>query len=63
MRAAAGKRLRVLVTEPGKPGTVVARDDSYHMVVIPQKLTPGTRLEVEVCGASTTYLLAKSIDN
>jgi MiaB/RimO family radical SAM methylthiotransferase len=63
MHAALGKRLRVLVTEPGKPGTVVARDDSYHMVVIPQKIAPGTRLDVEVCGASTTYLTAKPVDN
>lgn len=63
MRDAVGKRLQVLVTEAGKPGTVVARDDSYHMVVIPQKLAPGTRLGVEVCGASTTYMIAKPVDN
>lgn len=63
MRSAVGRQLEVLVTEEGKPGTMVARDDSYHMVVIPQKLPLGARARVKVSGASTTYMIAKLVDN
>lgn len=59
MKASIGRRLSVLVAEEGKPGTSVARDDSYHMVVIPRPVPPGTRLEVKVCGASTTYMFGE----
>lgn len=62
MRASVGRRLSVLVTEEGKPGTAVARDDSYHMVVIPRAIPPGTRLDVKICGASTTYMAGEPID-
>ncbi|BAI60583.1 putative 2-methylthioadenine synthetase [Methanocella paludicola SANAE] len=62
MRDSAGRRLSVLVTEEGKPGTSVARDDCYHMVVIPEEISPGTRLDVKICGASTTYMVGKPID-
>jgi len=62
MRSAVGRRLSVLVTEEGKPGTAVARDDSYHMVVIPRAIRPGTRLDVKICGASTTYMAGEPID-
>ncbi len=63
MRASVGRRLSVLVTEDGKPGTAVARDDSYHMVVIPRAIPPGTRLDVKICGASTTYMAGEPLDN
>jgi tRNA A37 methylthiotransferase MiaB len=62
MRASAGRRLSVLVTDEGKPGTAVARDDSYHMVVIPRPIPPGTRLDVKICGASTTYMVGEPVD-
>ncbi len=63
MRASVGRRLSVLVTGEGKPGTAVARDDSYHMVVIPRPIPPGTRMDVKICGASTTYMVGKPVDN
>ncbi len=62
MRASVGRRLSVLVAEEGKPGTVVARDDCYHMVAIPRAIPPGTRLEVKICGASTTYMIGEPVD-
>ncbi|MDI6897504.1 tRNA (N(6)-L-threonylcarbamoyladenosine(37)-C(2))-methylthiotransferase [Methanocella conradii] len=62
MRSSIGRRLSVLVTEEGKPGSSVARDDSYHMVVIPAALPPGARLDVKICGASTTYMIGKPIE-
>jgi threonylcarbamoyladenosine tRNA methylthiotransferase CDKAL1 len=62
MRDSIGRRLSVLVTEEGKAGSVVGRDDSYHMVVIPGQFAPGTRLDVRICGASTTYMMGEQID-
>jgi MiaB-like tRNA modifying enzyme len=62
MRDSSGRRLSVLVTEEGKSGTSVARDDFYHMVVIPEVISPGTRVEVKICGASTTYMIGEPID-
>lgn len=59
MRAAAGGVRQVLVTEIGKPGTVVARDDSYNMVVIPEALQLGTVVSVEITGSGTTYMIGK----
>jgi threonylcarbamoyladenosine tRNA methylthiotransferase CDKAL1 len=62
MGGAIGRQNSVLVTEYGKPGTVVARDDQYHMVIIPDLIPPGTRLDVKICGASTTYMIGELID-
>ncbi len=62
MRDSIGRRLSVLVTEGGKPGTSVGRDDAYHMVVIPKAIPPGTRLDVKIGGASTTYMTAEPAD-
>jgi MiaB-like tRNA modifying enzyme len=62
MRDSIGRRLNVMVTEPGKPGSVVARDDYYHMVVIPGDHPPGARMTVRICGASTTYIIGEPID-
>ncbi len=62
MRSSIGRRLSVLVAEEGKPGTAVSRDDSYHMVVIPRPIPPGTRLDVKICSASTTYMVGEPID-
>jgi len=57
MRAAAGSLRQVLVTEKGKPGTVVARDDSYNMVVIPEDLPLGTFVTVEITSSGITYMI------
>jgi threonylcarbamoyladenosine tRNA methylthiotransferase CDKAL1 len=62
MRAAAGSVRRVLVTEKGKPGTVVARDDSYNMVVIPEDLPLGTVASAEITGSGTTYMIGKRLE-
>jgi len=62
MRGWAGRRLSVLVAGEGKRSTSVARDDFYHMVVIPETISPGTRLDVKICGASTTYMTGEPID-
>lgn len=57
MRAAAGSTRPVLVTEKGRQGTVVARDGSYNMVVLPEDLPLGTTVEAAISGAGTTYMI------
>jgi MiaB/RimO family radical SAM methylthiotransferase len=59
MRHAAGSTRSVLVTENGRPGTVVARDGSYNMVVLPEDLPLGITVEAEIFGAGTTYMIGR----
>lgn len=59
MRDAAGSRRHVLVTEKGKAGTVVARDNSYNMVVVGEDLPLGITIEAEIFGAGTTYMIGR----
>jgi tRNA A37 methylthiotransferase MiaB len=59
MRGAVGSRRTVLVSEQGKPGTVIARDSSYNMVVLLEDLPPGTIADVEISAAKTTYMIAR----
>jgi len=47
-----GRRLRVLTTERGKPGTTLARTDSYKQVVLPGALLIGAFVDVSVVGAT-----------
>lgn len=61
MRSMIGKRLKVQVTEEGKPGTVIARDGSYNMVVIKTPLQPGANVEVEISGSGTTYMVGRVV--
>jgi MiaB/RimO family radical SAM methylthiotransferase len=59
MLAAAGSTRPVLVTEKGRPGTVVARDGSYNMVVLQEDLPLGTTVEAVISGAGTTYMIGR----
>jgi MiaB/RimO family radical SAM methylthiotransferase len=59
MRGAAGDTRRVLVTEKGRQGTVVARDGSYNMVVLHDDLPLGTLSDAEIFGAGTTYMIGR----
>ncbi|MCD1296201.1 2-methylthioadenine synthetase [Methanocella sp. CWC-04] len=61
MRSCVGEHKGVLVTEPGKAGTVVARDSSYNMVVIGELLPQGKYVDVEIIDARTTYMVGKVI--
>lgn len=61
MRSSIGQRACVLVTEKGKPGSVVARDGSYNMVVIKEDLPLGETVVVEIAGSSTTYMIGRII--
>ncbi|WP_424359283.1 tRNA (N(6)-L-threonylcarbamoyladenosine(37)-C(2))-methylthiotransferase [Methanocella sp. MCL-LM] len=61
MQDAVGSRRTVLVSEKGKPGTVISRDASYNMVVIQEDLPPGMRANVEISAAKTTYMIGRRL--
>ncbi len=56
-----GKRFRVLVTEKGKPGTVIARTENYRPVGIDEDMPLGTFLDVEVTDCASTYVTGKRV--
>ena len=56
-----GKRFRVLVTEKGKPGTVIARTENYRPVGIDEDIHLGTFLDVEVTDCASTYVTGKRV--
>jgi len=47
-----GRTVRVLVTEPGKPGTTIARTDAYKQVVLPGEHAVGAFLDARIVGAT-----------
>jgi tRNA A37 methylthiotransferase MiaB len=51
----------VLVTEKGKNGSVIARDDAYRNVVIRKEISLGTRLRVKFVEATPTYLVGETL--
>jgi threonylcarbamoyladenosine tRNA methylthiotransferase CDKAL1 len=53
-----GREVDVVVTEPGKPGTVLARTDAYRQVVLPERAL-GTRGEARVTGATPHFLFGE----
>lgn len=59
MKSMIGERMQVMVTEVKKPGSVIARDASYNMVVIKESIPPGTTTDVHIVGAGTTYMIGK----
>lgn len=56
-----GNRYRVLVTENGRPGTMIARTDNYRPVTIEGDLPIGTFADVEITDCASTYLVGKII--
>jgi len=55
------KTYPVLVTEPGKKGTVTARTDSYKQVVLTEPVPIGSFVDVKIIDATSTYLVGKLI--
>lgn len=54
--AQVGRDVDVLVTEPGKPGTILARTPEYRQVVLRESIPIGTFVRVRVTGATATDL-------
>jgi len=57
-----GKRYRVLVTEIGKQGTVIARTGNYRPVGIHEELNLGEFVDVEITAAESTHLFGITIN-
>jgi len=51
-----GREYTVLVTEPGKAGTVLARTPEYRQVVLPEAASLGEFVTVGIDGATPTDL-------
>lgn len=60
-KACVGKTARVLVTEIGKNGTVIARTSNYRPVAIESGLPIGTFAEAEITGCAPTYLIGRML--
>ena len=56
-----GRIFRVLVTEKGKPGTVIARTENYRPVGIDEDIPLGTFLDAEVTDCTSTYVTGKRV--
>ncbi|MCL1904821.1 MAG: tRNA (N(6)-L-threonylcarbamoyladenosine(37)-C(2))-methylthiotransferase [Methanomassiliicoccaceae archaeon] len=51
-----GKTMRVLVTEEGKDGTMIARTNNYRPAIVPDDNVLGTFLDVVIAGCESTHL-------
>ena len=60
-RSLIGLLTKVIVTEKGKEGSVIARDSSYRNIVIQENLMLGERHPVRIMGARTTYLMGELV--
>ncbi len=58
-----GRDVVVLVTEPGKPGTMLARTPEYRQVVLREPAPLGEFLEVRIDGARATDLSGHVVTN
>ncbi len=56
-----GKRFRVLVTEKGKEGTVIARTENYRPVGIDEDIPLGTFIDAEVIDCASTYVTGRRV--
>ncbi|MHC1635208.1 MAG: tRNA (N(6)-L-threonylcarbamoyladenosine(37)-C(2))-methylthiotransferase [Candidatus Methanospirareceae archaeon] len=54
-----GRRVRVLITEKGRKGGVIGRDDAYRTIVIEGDLELGLSCEVRIKEARSTYLVGE----
>ena len=57
VREAVGSRRCLLVTQRRRAGSMIARDASYNLVVLPEDLPPGTKAEAQVVRARATGMI------
>jgi len=57
-----GRTYRVLVTETGKPGTVIARTENYRPVALSEKLDLGEFADIEITKAEPTHLFGRTLN-
>ena len=54
-----GQRYRALVTENGRPGTMIARNRNYRPIGIKADIPIGTFIDVEITGSAPTHLVGR----
>ena len=54
-----GQRYRALVTENGRPGTMIARNRNYRPIGIEANIPIGTFIDVEITGSAPTHLVGR----
>ena len=54
-----GQRYRALVTENGRPGTMIARNRNYRPIGIEADIPIGTFIDVEITGSAPTHLVGR----
>lgn len=58
-----GQRYRVLVTENGRPGTMIARNRNYRPIGIEADIPIGTFIDVEITGSAPTHLVGRIVNH
>lgn len=54
-----GQRYKALVTENGRPGTMIARNRNYRPIGIEADIPIGTFIDVEITGSAPTHLVGR----
>ena len=58
-----GQRYRALVTENGRPGTMIARNRNYRPIGIEADIPIGTFIDVEITGSAPTHLVGRIVNH
>ena len=58
-----GQRYRALVTENGRPGTMIARNRNYRPIGIEADIPIGTFVDVEITGSAPTHLVGRIVNH
>lgn len=58
-----GQRYRILVTENGRPGTMIARNRNYRPIGIEADIPIGTFIDVEITGSAPTHLVGRIVNH
>ncbi|WP_400195596.1 tRNA (N(6)-L-threonylcarbamoyladenosine(37)-C(2))-methylthiotransferase [Candidatus Methanarcanum hacksteinii] len=58
-----GQRYRALVTENGRPGTMIARNRNYRPIGIETDIPIGTFIDVEITGSAPTHLVGRIVNH
>ena len=56
-----GREKEIMITEKGKEGSSVGRDDAYRPVVVPGDIDLYRRIQCEIVDLGSTYLIGKII--
>lgn len=58
-----GQRYRALVTENGRPGTMIARNRNYRPIGIEADIPIGTFVDIEITGSAPTHLVGRIVNH